>query len=91
MGFGLWNYPALALALEAGILFGGIFLYLRTSEPVSLVGKFGMPAFGILLLLVQGMVFFGAPPTSPSAAAVMALLSYLVFAGVVYWLEKASQ
>src|SRR3954471_17770205 len=26
VGFGLWNYPALALALEASLLFGGILL-----------------------------------------------------------------
>jgi hypothetical protein len=91
LGFGLWNYPALALALEASILFGGIFLYLRASKAVSPTGKFGMPMFGILLLILQGIVFFGAPPSSPSAAALTALLSYLVLAGVAYWLEKKRQ
>jgi hypothetical protein len=28
-----------------------------------------MPAFGIVLLAVQAVVFFGSPPSSPSAAA----------------------
>jgi len=88
VGFGVWNYPALALALEASLLFGGIILYLRSSSGVSLIGKFGVPVFGIGLLLLQAMVFFGAPPTSPSAAALTALLSYVVLAGVAYWLEK---
>jgi hypothetical protein len=88
VGFGLWNYPAPALALEASLLFGGIFLYLRSSKPVSIIGKFGVPVFGIGLLLVQAMVFFGAPPTSPAAAALTALVSYVVLAGIAYWLEK---
>lgn len=91
MGLGVWNYPALALTLEAGLLFGGIILYLRSTTPVSRIGKFGMPVFGVVLLAVQSLVFFGAPPPSPLAAALTALISYVVFAGVVYWLEKKRQ
>jgi hypothetical protein len=91
VGLGLWNYPALALALEASLLLGGIFLYLRASKAESQIGRFGMLAFGIILLIVQGIVFFGAPPPSPSAAALTALISYVVFAGIAYWLEKKRQ
>jgi len=88
MGFGVWNYPALAFALEGSLLFGGMLLYLRSTSAVSRLGKFGMPVFSIVLLAVQAVVFFGAPPSSPSAAALTAILSYVVFAAVVYWLEK---
>jgi hypothetical protein len=91
MGLGVWNYPALALALEAGLLFGGMILYLRSTSAISGVGKFGMPVFGIVLLAVQSVVFFGSPPPSPAAAALTAFLSYVVFAAVVYWLEKKRQ
>lgn len=87
-GLGLWNYPALALALEATLLFVGILLYLRTTKATSAIGKFGMLVFGIVLLLLQGVVFFGAPPTSPAAAAITALLSYVVLAALAYWLEQ---
>jgi membrane-bound metal-dependent hydrolase YbcI (DUF457 family) len=87
-GFGLWNYPIPALMLEAGLLFGGVLLYLRASAAVSQGGRFGMPVFGIVLLIIQGIVFFGAPPTSPSAAALTALLSYVVLSAVAYWLGK---
>ena len=31
---------------------------------------------------------FGPPPPSDKVAAVMALVSYLAFAGVAYWLER---
>ena len=91
VGFGLWNYPALALALEAGLLFGGIILYLRASKAASPTGRFGVLVYGVLLLIVQGIVFFGAPPASSSAAALTALLSYIVLAGVAYWLDKKRQ
>jgi hypothetical protein len=49
MGLGLWNYPALALSLEAILLFGGMFMYLRRTKPVSAVGRFGPPIFGLLI------------------------------------------
>jgi len=91
LGFGLWNFPALAFALEAILLFGGILLYLQSSKAVSLAGKFGVPVFGIVLLIVQAIVFFGAPPTSSSSTALTALFSYLLFAGIAYYLETKRQ
>jgi hypothetical protein len=88
MGFGLWNYPAIALGLEIIFLFGGMFFYFQSTTAKSAVGKFGMPLLGIILVMVQTYVFFGAPPDSPDAAAFTALIAYFVFAGVVAWLER---
>jgi hypothetical protein len=79
VGLGLWNQPAPAFGLEAVLLFGGMWLFLRgRSEP-----KIGMMLFGIGMLGIQAGVFFGPPPTSDSAAAVTALLAYGVFAAFV--------
>lgn len=88
MGFGVWNYPILAFALETGILFAGVMIYLRSSKSVSVAGKYGVIAFAMVLLALQAVVFFGAPPTSPMAAALTALLSYVVLAAIAYWLER---
>lgn len=87
MGLGLWNFPAIALALEAALLFGGMALYLKRTTPVNPVGRFGPPVFGLLMLAIQAYVFFGPPPASPSAAAITALVSYVVFAAVARWLD----
>ena len=91
VGFGLWNYPAVSLGLEIIILFGGIFLYMRSTAADSSIGKYGMWIYGIVLVLVQAYVFFGSPPSSPSGAAVTALAAYIVFAGIAYWLERQRQ
>ena len=88
VGLGLWNFPVVAFALEVASLFFGMYLYLRSTEPVGRGGRYGMVIFGIIMLAVQGFVFFGPPPSSVKAAAVIALVSYFVFAGVAYWLEK---
>jgi hypothetical protein len=87
MGLGLWNFPAIALALEAALLFGGMALYLKKTAPVNSVGRFGPPLFGLVMLAVQAYIFFGPPPASPGAAAVTALVSYVAFAAVARWLD----
>ncbi len=88
VGLGLWNYPVFAFALEAALLFGGMYLYVRNTRSVARGGRYGMWIFGIAMLGIQSIVFFGPPPVSDKAAAVMALVSYAVFAGVAYWLER---
>jgi hypothetical protein len=88
MGLGLWNYPVIASVLETASLFGGIYLYYKATRPVSPGGRYGMVIFGIVMLAVQGLVFFGPAPTGANAAAIEALLSYLVLAAVAFWLER---
>ncbi len=84
VGLGLWNRPALALGLEALLLFGGIWLYLRrgAARPAAIV------AFGLIMLAIQAYVFFGPPPVSGDAAAATALAAYAVFAAVIRQLER---
>jgi hypothetical protein len=77
--------------LEAGLMFGGIFLYLRATEPVTPGGKYAMLIFGLVMLLLQASVFFGSPPPSPAAAALTGLIAYFALAGVAHWLEKKRQ
>lgn len=88
VGLGLWNYPALTLSLEALLLFGGMFFYMRRTLPINLIGRLAAPVFGVLLLAIQSVVFFGPPPTSPAAAAITALVSYVVFAAVAPWIAR---
>jgi phosphatidylglycerophosphate synthase len=87
VGLGIWNYPFIALTLEALLLFVGMFMYLKGTRPLSTVGRLGPPVFGILMLVIQAYIFFGPPPASPVAAAATALVSYVVFAAVAYWLD----
>jgi len=83
VGLGLWNFPAPAFALEALVLFGGMAVFFRTrgARPVPTL------AFGLAMLAIQAYVFFGPPPSSDKAAAVTALVSYVLFAAVIRWIE----
>jgi len=83
VGLGLWNHPAIALSLEAALLFGGVWLCLRGRIARSL----GTLVFGLLMLAIQAYVFFGPPPASDRAAASTALIAYAAFAIVIWWLQ----
>ncbi|MGH7526781.1 MAG: hypothetical protein ACREMX_08745 [Gemmatimonadales bacterium] len=84
VGLGLWNLPAVAFAVEAVLLFGGMWLYLGT---VSLV-RTRVVVFGLLMLAIQAYVFFGPPPASDQSIAWTALGAYAVFAAVAARLER---
>lgn len=88
VGLGIWNYPVIALAVEALLLFGGMFMYMRRTTAINAVGRFGPPAFGILMIAIQAYIFFGPVPGSPGELAVTALVSYIVFAAVIQWLDR---
>src|SRR5712664_1855008 len=83
VGLGLWNLPAVALGLEALLLFGAMWLYLRHKAR-----RTAMLAFGVVMLGIQAYVFFGPPPASGKAAAATALIAYAVFAVVIRVLER---
>ncbi|HEX2139952.1 MAG TPA: hypothetical protein VHG33_09590 [Woeseiaceae bacterium] len=88
VGFGLWNFPMLALGLEALLFFGCMFVYLKRTTAVGTFGRYGMPVFGLVLLVFQAAMLFGPPPPSSTAAAVSALVAYALVAAVAYWLDR---
>lgn len=84
VGLGLWNRPAPAFILEAALLLGGMVLYLRGRHRgwVSLIG------FGLVILAIQAIVFFGPPLPSGRVAAGMALATYCILAVFIAWWER---
>jgi len=88
LGFGLWNYPVATYCLEAALLVGALWLYLRSTRATSAVGKYGMVVFVLVLLLVNIANIFG-PLGSDSkvALAATALGAYFAFAAIAFWLD----
>jgi predicted PurR-regulated permease PerM len=91
VGLGLWNYPIPCLLLELAILFGGLVLYLKTTEPVSRGGGYGMSAFVVVIAVLQAGSLFGPPPPSDKVPAIMGLVLYFALTAIAYWLEKKRQ
>jgi len=53
LGFGLWNNAVATYGLEALLLVGGLWFYLRSTKGDTMVGRYGMIGFVVFLLLVN--------------------------------------
>ena len=89
LGLGLWNSPVVTYILEAVLLLGALWLYLRSTSALTTIGKYGMGVFVLLLLLLNVVNIFGPlQDDSKVALAVSALAAYFLFAAVAFWLDK---
>ena len=83
MGFGLWNYRGAAFALEMAVLFGGAAMLYRTAAHRGRLIRICNFSCG-----VAGLgTFFFSPPPSDRAAAMTALVSYIVLALAAWWVD----
>lgn len=89
LGFGLWRNAMATFALEAALLAGGLWLYLRSTTAASSMGRYGMGVFVLILLLINAVNIFGPPfGNSKVSLAISALVMYFLFAGAAHWLDK---
>jgi hypothetical protein len=89
LGLGLWNNSIAAYSLEAALLIGALWLYLKSTTAISTVGKYGMGIFVVFMLLINiGNVFGPLQSDSKLALAVFALVAYFLFAAIAFWLDK---
>ena len=82
-GLGLWNAPAAAVALEAGMYVAGIALYLRSTRARDGVGRWAVPLLMAFLAASYAANLFGPPPPSVTAIAWGSLLLW----PIVLWAE----
>ena len=89
MGLGLWNNAAAVFALEAIILIGALWLYLRATQASTQLGKYGMSVFVGLLILMNIFNIYGPPPQGgKTQLAILALSAYFLFAAVAFCLDR---
>ncbi len=89
LGFGLWNNAIATYAVEAVLLLGALWIYLRSTSASTATGKYGMGVFVVFLLLVNFLNIFGPlQDDSKVTMAVSTLAAYLLIAGVAFWLDR---
>jgi hypothetical protein len=91
VGFELWNYPLTALALESALFFGAMWVYLRSTTATSFAGRYGMIFFGLVILILHCLLFWGPLPSSPADGAVRLGSLYLILSAGAFWLERKRQ
>jgi len=89
LGFGLWNYPVVTFTLEAVLLLSALWLYLRSTSATTALGKYGMPVYVVLLILLNiGNIFGPVGDPDKTNLAIFALAAYFLFAGIAFWLDR---
>ncbi len=88
IGLGLANYPIAAYIVEGLILVAGLILYLKSTTPKNLTGRYGMIMF-VVLMLAYNLLMFGPPPTNNlQVVALSSLGSFAVMTGIAFWLDR---
>jgi hypothetical protein len=88
LGFGLWNNAIITFALEAVLLLVGLWLYLNATKSETTSGRYGMAIFAVILLAANAFNIFGPPPDDEGMMAIMAMVSYLLFGAIAFWLDS---
>ena len=87
-GLGLWNYPAIAMPLEIGLVLGGLYFYLKRTR-----GPAGPPMILCLTLLtLQAINWFAPHPTEANLFLhLQALIAFGVLTLMAAWVGENRQ
>ncbi|HUL54229.1 MAG TPA: hypothetical protein VLT83_12540 [Opitutaceae bacterium] len=92
LGLGLWNHLHVALAVEALLLLMGWRLYAAATGAESLLGRYGLAAFLVILAAVafSGQLW-APPPASIATLAAGSLTTLVIVCLVAGWLDRRRQ
>ena len=80
IGFGLWNYPKLAVTSEILLFAVGVGMYIHSTRPLNRKGSIGFWALVSFLLAIYALNLLGPPPPSETAVAWSAQALWLIVA-----------
>lgn len=90
LGLGLWNHPAVAIALESTLFVAGLWLYLRATRASDRTGTWALVGLVAFLGLIHIGNIFGPPPPSSQAIAWVGNAQWL-FVIWAYWIDRHRQ
>ncbi|WP_304237350.1 hypothetical protein [Jiulongibacter sediminis] len=89
LGFGLWNNKEATFFTEAGLLVLSLIYYNKRTVAVNTFGKYASVGFVLFLILANYINFYVLPQEENLLnLTISALASYLLFAGLAWWIDK---
>jgi len=87
VGMGLWNYPAVVIAIESAMFLAGIWIYASTTRARNRIGRAALWAYVIVLAaLYVADAGSKAPPPSITVVALTAIVAWF-FVPWAYWID----
>jgi hypothetical protein len=87
-GLGLWHSRLWTAIVELGIFFGGIALYVRSTQARDRIGSIGLVVYVVFLALLYTASLQGAPPPSVFAMALTTIIGFPVFFFCAGWIDR---
>ncbi len=91
VGLGLWRYRHATFVVEALLLLAGLLIYLQSTRPKTKTGDFAMPAFVVLLIVLNAYNLYGPAPRNIQMLAISGEIAYLVLAAVAAAFDRLRQ
>ena len=87
VGLGLWRSVTATTALELSMLAGGLWMYVRSTEPADRIGSYALVGFTLALITIHVANLLGPPPPSADAVALVGQAQWLLVAWAV-WIDR---
>ena len=91
VGFGLWNYPEIAMPLEIGLLLICFAIYLSVSKAKSAIGRITPFILLAALLLLQYIDWFMPVSGDKTQFTLLALVAYFGVGALGFWLDRTRE
>ncbi len=86
-GLGLWNSIPGTMILELAMFVAGVWIYMRATRARDRVGRFGFPAYVLVLLAIYIADPFGGPPPNVSDLIWGAIIYTPLFLIWAWWFD----
>jgi hypothetical protein len=88
-GFGLWNNKEATFFTEAGLLILSLIYYFQKTTAINAFGKYAAAGFVLFLIFANYINFYLLPQEDNLLnLTISALASYLLFAGLAWWVDQ---
>jgi hypothetical protein len=88
LGFGLWDYPIIAMSLEMVVIAIGLGLFVKARGYTSLSAGVPLLVLVGVLLIGQSVNWFTPAPTGLVATNIPPLITYSIFAALAMWVDR---
>lgn len=87
VGLGLWNYPFAEIIIEVSLFCAGIYFYYTAKRPKKKIAFWSLVG---VLIIMQGLNFFGPLPPDATSVAIGANFIWL-FVIWAWWIERETK